>query len=172
MANNNVPIIKRSRQAIWALVDLIEIYYQSPVRCPLGLATILSVSKDDNTVTVTTKKGVIKTFPARNCKIMVRPLTQLQGRNLNVIANLAMGIDSFTYSVKRSGYKIACIGKAYTVEFVIKPQFGIRIFDATGLAVEARNLGYIMAYLVERSYDLFNILRTPYAQIISGVAKQ
>jgi len=167
--NNNLPIIKRSRQTIWSLIDLIEIYYQSDVRCPGGQATIVSLSKKDNTVTVVTKKKKIITYPAKNVKVMIRPLTQLQGRNLNVISNLAMGVDSFSYSVKRSNNKISCIGKAYTVEIFTKPSFAIRIIDSNGKPVEARNLGYIMVYLTSRSFDLFNLLRTPYALIASGV---
>ncbi len=169
MAYNNQPIIKRSRQAIWSLIDLIEIYYHSSVRTPSGVATVLSLSKKDNTVTVTNKKNQILTYSAKNIKLMIRPLTQLQGKNLNVIVNLALGIDSFSYSVKRAGNRISCVGKAYTVDVFIKPQFSIRVMDAKNTPVESRNLGFIVAYLTERDYDLFNLLKTSYAMIASGV---
>lgn len=169
--SNNLPIIRRSRQATWALIDAIEIYSHGNVRCSDGTGTVAAINKKTNTVDVNVK-GRIKTYPARNVKIFLRPLTQLQGKNLSVIANLAMGIDGFTYSVKRTGRTIQCIGKAYTVEIYIKPEFAIRVFDANGTAKEARNLGYIMTYLTMRSFDLLNLLRTPYALISSGTPQQ
>jgi len=167
----NLPVIKRSRQATWSLIDIVEIYAHGDVRCPDGKGTVSAIDKKANTVDVNVK-GKIKTYPARNIKIFVRPLTQLQGKQLSVIANLAMGMDGFTYSVKRTGRTIQCIGKAYTVEIFIKPELAIRVFDAKGQAKEARNLGYIMTYLTMRSFDLVNILRTPYAMIASGLPPQ
>lgn len=167
----NLPIVKRARQTTWSLIDIVEIYSHGDVRCPDGKGTVAVINKAKNTVDVNIK-GKIKTYPARNIKIFVRPLTQLQGRQLSVIANLAMGVDGFTYSVKRTGKTIQCVGKAYTVEIFIKPEFAIRVFDANGQAKEARNLGYIMTYLTMRSFDLVNILRTPYALIASGLPVQ
>lgn len=169
---NNIPIIKRVRQTSWSLIDLIEIYYQQDVQCPMGLAKIVSISQEDNTVTVMNKKDKMMTYPSRNIKVKIRPLTQLQGRNLGVIANLALGIDSFSYSVKRSMRKISCVGQAYTVEIIIKPSFGLRVVDKKGNPAEAQNLGYITLYLTSRGFDLFNMLRTTYALIASGVPRQ
>lgn len=168
---NNLPIVKRSRQATWALIDMVEVYSHGLVRCPDGTGKVTGISQKKNTVDVNVK-GVVKTYPAKNIKIYLRPLTQLQGKNLSVVATLAMGLDGFTYSVKRTGKTIKCIGKAYTVEIYLKPEFAIRVFDAKGQAKEARNLGYIMTYLTMRSYDLVNLLRTPYALIATGVPQQ
>jgi len=164
---NNLPIIKRSRQAVWALIDIIEIYMHGSVHCPDGVGKVFGIDREANTVSVTVKRK-IKTYPARNVKVLVRPLTQLQSRNLSIITNLAIGVDGFTYSVKRTGKKIQCKGQAYTVEIFIKPELAIRVFDANGVSVEARNLGYIIAYLTMRDFDVFNILRTSYALIASG----
>lgn len=158
-------------------LDLIRYYQSLLMDTPKGKAKVVSIDERYNKVTVITERNnQIHTFKSQQIKLLLRPLSALRGKDLDVVGGLAVGKSAANFSVSRSTTNITLSDDSYNIVINFKPDFAVKSYkidadiDDDGnpsvnlIPLSTKNIGYITLHLADVGYDLFGALKSSYAK--------